>query len=76
MADKGGSRKRASRAIAPEELLLDQPLRVARRTEPRSPEGYEPLITALGGGAHDFPAMLANADIVPVMTAYVEREFR
>src|SRR5215208_3693451 len=76
MVDKGGSQKQSSGSDPADELLLDQPLRVARHTEPRTPEGYEPLITALGGGALDFPAMLAIADILPVMTAYVDREFR
>src|SRR4051794_23923554 len=41
----------------------------------RTPEGYAPLVTALGGGVLDFPAMLAIADILPVMTAYVDRDF-
>ena len=40
--------------------------------EPRTPEGYEPLITALGGGVLDFRAMLAIADLLPVMIAYFD----
>ena len=34
---------------------------------------FEPLVTALGGGTLDFSAMLAIADILPVMVAYVDR---
>ena len=37
-------------------------------------EGYEPLITALGGGVLDFRAMLAIADALPVMIAYFDRD--
>ncbi len=51
------------------ELLLDQPV------EKRAPTGFEMLVTALGGGVLDFPAMLAIADILPVMTAYIDRGF-
>ena len=40
----------------------------------RTPHGFEALVTALGGGVLDFPAMLAIADILPVMTAYVDRD--
>jgi PAS domain S-box-containing protein len=40
--------------------------------EVRTPEGYEPLITALGGGALDFSGMLAIADLLPVMIAYFD----
>ncbi|MFL6830295.1 MAG: PAS domain S-box protein [Sphingomicrobium sp.] len=39
--------------------------------EMRAPEGYEPLVTAVGG-ALDFPAMLAIADLLPVMIAYFD----
>ena len=42
------------------------------RRGPRSPAGFEALVTALGGGVLDFPAMLAIADILPVMTAYID----
>src|SRR5438045_8722221 len=52
---------------APPELLLDTPIGTAR-----TPHDYEPLVTALGGGVLDFPAMLAIADILPVMHAYVD----
>jgi PAS domain S-box-containing protein len=41
----------------------------------RTPAGFEMLVTALGGGVLDFPAMLAIADILPVMTAYLDRDF-
>jgi PAS domain S-box-containing protein len=53
----------------PPELLLDQPVPA------RTPSSFEALVTALGGGVLDFPAMLAIADILPVMTAYVDRGF-
>ena len=53
----------------PPELLLDQPI-----GGPRTPKDFEPLVTALGGGVLDFPAMLAIADILPVMTAYVDTD--
>jgi PAS domain S-box-containing protein len=52
---------------APPVLVLDTPIGTAR-----TPHDYEPLVTALGGGVLDFPAMLAIADILPVMTAYVD----
>src|SRR5438105_14416492 len=52
---------------APPELLLDTPIGTAR-----TPHDYDPLVTALGGGVLDFSAMLAIADILPVMTAYVD----
>ena len=41
---------------------------------PRNSAGFEPLVTALGGGNLDFAAMLAIADILPVMVAYVDRD--
>ena len=44
-------------------------------TGPRSPQGYEPLVTAVGG-ALDFQAMLAIADILPVMVCYVDRDLK
>src|SRR5438552_2641397 len=44
-----------------------------RVSAPGSPAGFEPLVTALGGGNLDFAAMLAIADILPVMVAYVDR---
>jgi PAS domain S-box-containing protein len=60
--------KAAAQDAAPE-LLLDTPIGA-----PRTPRDYQPLVTALGGML-DFPAMLAIADVLPVMTAYVDREF-
>jgi PAS domain S-box-containing protein len=39
---------------------------------PRRPHGFDSLVTALGGGTLDFTAMLAIADILPVMVAYVD----
>src|SRR3954462_3618447 len=51
----------------PPELVLDTPIGAAR-----TPHDYAPLVTALGGGVLDFPAMLAIADILPVMTAYLD----
>ena len=47
-----------------------------RHNAPRQPEGFETLVTALGGGTLDFPAMLGIADVLPVMIAYVDRDFR
>ena len=45
-----------------------------RASTARNPGGFEPLVTALGGGNLDFAAMLAIADILPVMVAYVDRD--
>jgi PAS domain S-box-containing protein len=42
---------------------------------PEPAAGFEPLVTALGGGVLDFPAMLAIADVLPVMAAYVDKDF-
>ena len=55
-------------AQTPSELLLDTPI-----GGPRTPSDYQPLVTALGG-VLDFPAMLAIADVLPVMTAYFDRD--
>jgi PAS domain S-box-containing protein len=63
----GRARRRLSPADAPDELLLDTPIGA-----PRTPQDFEPLVTALGGGTLDFSAMLAIADILPVMVAYVD----
>ncbi|HEX6742533.1 MAG TPA: PAS domain S-box protein [Sphingomicrobium sp.] len=41
----------------------------------RLPEGYQPLVTAVGGEM-DFSSMLAIADILPVMVAYVDSGLR
>ncbi len=57
MADKGGSPGKPQRG--PD-----------RMGAARTPAGFEMLVTALGGGVLDFPAMLAIADILPVMTGY------
>ena len=54
----------------PGELLLETPVGA-----PRAPRDFEPLVTALGGFL-DFPAMLAIADMLPVMVAYFDRDFR
>jgi PAS domain S-box-containing protein len=43
-----------------------------RVSQPRTPRDFEPLVTALGGGNLDFSAMLAIADILPVMVAYID----
>ena len=54
MADKGGRTPRGKPAAAePQELLLDTPI-----GSPRTPQDFEPLVTALGGGTLDFGAML------------------
>ena len=49
-------------------MLLDSPVGA-----PRTPKDYQPLVTALGGTL-DFPAMLAIADVLPVMVAYIDRD--
>ncbi len=70
MSDGGTSKKtRKGAAASPsdDELLLDMPI------GPRTPKDYEPLVTALGG-ILDFPAMLAIADVLPVMTAYFDHD--
>src|SRR5574338_804967 len=58
---EGGIKTRGKSAVEATRLL----------SEPRTPEGYEPLVTAIGG-ALDFTAMLAIADILPVMVCYVD----
>jgi len=70
-AGRSFSGGQASRRLAkaPPELLLDTPIGA-----PRTPRDYRPLVTAMGG-ALDFPAMLAIADVLPVMTAYVDQDF-
>src|SRR6478672_5980653 len=47
---------------------------IERRREARTPRDFEPLVTALGGGNLDFSAILAIADILPVMVAYIDRD--
>ncbi|HWU91810.1 MAG TPA: PAS domain-containing protein, partial [Sphingomicrobium sp.] len=47
----------------------------ARKSRPRDPADHQPLVTALGGGALTFEAMLAIADLLPVMIGYVDRDF-
>jgi PAS domain S-box-containing protein len=42
---------------------------------PEPAPGFARLITAMGGGTLDFPALLAIADILPVMSAYVDKDF-
>src|SRR5215831_17813863 len=72
MAEAGGKprkRKAASRTQEPPELLLDHVIGA-----PRVPKDFQPLVTSLGGFL-DFPAMLAIADILPIMVAYYDREF-
>jgi len=43
-----------------------------RLKAPRKPDGFDTLVTTLGGGVLDFSAMLAIADILPVMTGYAD----
>lgn len=73
MADGASTRKpskgKAKPMKAPGELLLERPIGA-----PRVPKDFEPLVTALGGFL-DFPAMLAIADILPVMVSYYDRDF-
>jgi PAS domain S-box-containing protein len=66
---QGGS-KGAGKPPGAHELLLETPIGA-----PRVPRDFEPLVTALGGYL-DFPAMLAIADMLPVMVAYFDRDFR
>jgi PAS domain S-box-containing protein len=40
----------------------------------RAPGDLDPLVTTLGGGSFDFNSILAVADILPVMVAYVDSE--
>lgn len=61
---EGGVKGRIKPAVAAE-----SPIGKAR-TLP----GLGPLITALGGGSFDFSAMLAIADVLPVMVCYVDRD--
>jgi PAS domain S-box-containing protein len=68
MAEGARPRKPKAAGTQPQELLLDHPVGKVRH-----PGGFEPLVTALGG-ILDFRAMLAIADILPVMTAYVDRD--
>jgi PAS domain S-box-containing protein len=70
---------RPSPGDAAPELVLDHPVGSAelildRPVGPPRSDTFAPLVTALGGGVLDFSAMLAIADILPVMTAYVDRE--
>ena len=67
---KKAPRRRGPPPPAPPELLLDHPIGA-----PRTPRDFEPLVTALGGGTLDFSAMLAIADILPVMIAYLDRDY-
>jgi PAS domain S-box-containing protein len=69
MTDRDIKARTLRPAAAPEQEP-DEPI-----GRPRSPMDFEPLITALGGGVLDFPAMLAIADILPVMTGYLDRDF-
>src|SRR5438270_9543689 len=70
MTGKGGKRSSSgARAGAPSAKSGAQ----AVSGTPRAPAGFEPLVTQLGGGSLDFSAMLAIADILPVMVAYIDR---
>jgi len=44
-------------------------------SRPRDTLDHEPLVTALGGGALNLEAMLAIADLLPVMIGYVGADF-
>ena len=57
----GGDKRKSKRPAAP----------VPRIGPARTPEGYEPLVTAIGGEM-DFSNMLAIADILPVMVCFVD----
>src|SRR3954462_7880608 len=58
MADRGSNKSNAGSGAGPG----------------RSPDRLDPLVTSLGGGSLDFSAMLAIADILPVMVAYIDRD--
>src|SRR5947209_15906692 len=69
MTGKGGKRSSSgARAGAPSAKSAAPAVSGA----PRAPAGFEPLVTQLGGGNLDFSAMLAIADILPVMVAYTD----
>jgi len=70
MADKGGNRGRSAPRRSGTARFLD-----TSKGGPRIPTDFEPLVTALGGGMLDFPAMLAIADIMPVMVGYIDSSF-
>src|SRR4051794_36131009 len=70
MAERGGNRGKNAPANPAAELLLDTPV-----GGPRTPDDFQPLVTALGGGMLDFSAMLAIADIMPVMVGYIDSSF-
>src|SRR4051812_19615747 len=80
MTGKGGKAKRSSsggRASTPlttsgGEAVSGTPATPQTPQTPRTPAGFEPLVTQLGGGNLDFSAMLAIADILPVMVAYID----
>jgi PAS domain S-box-containing protein len=72
MADRGNGKRGRKRGAPAPELVLDQPVGRAA-TSPRG-ANFEMLVTAIGGSL-DFPAMLAIADILPVMVCYVDRSF-
>jgi PAS domain S-box-containing protein len=71
MAEGGG--RPGKRKPKPLEAPPDA-LPATRLGAPRVPRDFEPLVTALGGFL-DFPAMLAIADILPIMVAYYDRDF-
>jgi PAS domain S-box-containing protein len=67
MADGGQtSRGRGKRQQAEAEAEAER-VRAAR-----APGDLDPLVTTLGGGSFDFNSILAIADILPVMVAYVD----
>jgi len=70
-AGKGGSRAKAARVASKAAPAAPETLH-----PPRHPPGSELLVTALGGGTLDFAAMLAIADVLPVMIAYLDRDTR
>jgi PAS domain S-box-containing protein len=80
MAGKAGKAKRSSsggRAGTPlaksgGQAVSGTPRAPQTPQTPRTPAGFEPLVTQLGGGNLDFSAMLAIADILPVMVAYID----
>jgi len=65
MAERGGSREALTGQQAP-----------LKRAGKRPHEDMQMLVTKLGGGNLDFSAMLAIADVLPVMIGYVDEDLR
>ncbi len=53
---------------------IDKGKTIAGSRQARSPRGFEALVTTAGGGNLDFGAMLAIADLLSVMVAYIDAD--